>query len=73
MTKSMAVSNLFKSKTLVVVLVLGNLVLALTTIAQGEIIQGQKRLIQLLYEDTAALNAFRVAEVLAKNKARLAP
>jgi hypothetical protein len=73
MTKSMAVRNLLKSKSIIIVLVLGNLVLGLTTIAQGQIIQGQKRLIQLLYEDSAALNAFRVAEVVAKNKARLAP
>jgi hypothetical protein len=66
----MAVSNLLKSKVLIVVLLLGNVTLGLTTMEQGRIIQGQKNLIHLLFQDSAELASFKIAANLASNAAK---
>jgi hypothetical protein len=60
-----AVSNLLKSKVLLVVLVLGNVALGTTTMMQSHIIDGQQRLIRLLYHDSAELANFKIAAIAA--------
>lgn len=65
MSKTMAVSNLLRSRSMVLVLLLGNVVLGLTTMEQSRIIQGQKRLIQLLFQDSVELASVKIAANLA--------
>jgi hypothetical protein len=60
-----AISNLLKSKILVLVLVLGNVALGATTLMQSHIIEGQKRLIRLLFRDSAELTNFKIAANMA--------
>lgn len=60
MTKS-ALSRVLRSKSLILVLVLGNVTLGLTTVAQDRIIEGQKHLIHLLYQDSAELALYKIA------------
>lgn len=55
-----------RSRSLVLVLLIGNLALGLTTLVQADVIQGQKRLIHLLYHDSNELAAFKIAENSAK-------
>ncbi len=68
MMKSMAVSNLFRSKGLILVLVFGNVALGCTIIVQDRIIQGQSRLIHLLFQDAMELTTYRVAANLKAKK-----
>lgn len=63
-----AVSNLFKSKGLFLVLILGNVALGFTIVVQNQIIEGQSNLIHLLYQDSAALASYRIAEIQSKFK-----
>lgn len=60
------VGNIFKSKSLVLVLLLGNVALGLTTMAQSQVIQGQKKLIRLLFQDSAELASYKIAANAAK-------
>jgi hypothetical protein len=62
------VSNLLKSKILVLVLVLGNVALAGTIMMQDRIIQGQQQLIRLLFRDSAELASFKIAANVASAK-----
>ena len=66
--KPTSVSNLFKSKGVVFVLVLGNIALGCTIVVQDRIIQGQSRLIHLMYQDAFELATYRVAANLNKAK-----
>jgi hypothetical protein len=63
----MALTKLLKSKSLIFVLVLGNVALALTIMVQGQIIQGQKNLIRLLFQDSAELTAYKLAAIAKKH------
>ena len=60
-------TKLLKSKSLIFVLVLGNVALALTIMVQGQIIQGQKHLIRLLFQDSAELTAYKLAAIAKKH------
>ena len=60
-----AISNLLKSKILIVVLVLGNVALGATAMMQNRIILGQQRLIRLLYLDSAELANFKISANIA--------
>ncbi len=62
-----ALTKLLKSRSLIFVLVLGNVALALTTMMQGQIIQGQKNLIRLLFQDSAELTAYKLAAIAKKH------
>lgn len=61
-----SLATLLKSKSLLFVLVLGNVVLGLTTFVQSEVIKDQKHLIHLLFSDSAELASYKIAA----NKAR---
>ncbi len=63
-----AVSNLFKSKGLMLVLILGNVALGFTIVVQDQIIEGQSKLIHLLYQDAAELATLRLAAIQGKFK-----
>jgi hypothetical protein len=62
-----ALTKLLKSRSLILVLVLGNIALALTTMVQGQVIQGQKKLIRLLFHDSAELTAYKLAALAKKH------
>lgn len=70
MTTSTVVRNILKSKGLVLVLLVGNVALGLTTMVQGQVIQGQKHLIRLLFQDSAELASFKIAANVANAKRR---
>ena len=61
-----SLSTLLKSKSLIFALVLGNVVLGLTTFVQSEVIQDQKHLIHLLFSDSAELASCKIAANKAK-------
>jgi hypothetical protein len=65
-----SLSSLFKSKSLIFVLLLGNAVLGLTTFVQSEVIQDQKHLIHLLFSDSAELASLKIAATMAAHKAK---
>ena len=67
MTKA-AVSHFLKSRGLILILLCGNVALGLTTMAQSEIIQGQKQLIRLLFQDSTELANVKIAAIVAKSK-----
>lgn len=65
-----SLSTLLKSKSLVFVLVLGNVVLGLTTFVQSQVIQDQKHLIHLLFSDSAELASLKIATNMAAHRAK---
>jgi hypothetical protein len=60
----------FKSRSIVLVLLMGNLALGLTTVLQARTIQDQKQLIHLLFRDSLELTSYKVAAVVTANKKR---
>jgi hypothetical protein len=66
MTKSVRALNYLKSRGLVILLLCGNIALALAALAQSQIIQDQKQLIRVLYQDSAELTSFKIAANMAK-------
>lgn len=61
-------SNLLRSKGLILVLILGNVALGFTIVVQNQIIEGQSKLIHLLYQDAMELATYRIAAVQGKLK-----
>ncbi len=49
-------------------LILGNVTLGLTTVMQSRVIDGQKRIIHLLYIDSTELANMKIAANMAKAK-----
>ena len=68
MTKPSSLSQILSSRILLIVLVLGNVTLGLTTFVQMRVINGQKDLIRLLFADSAELTSMNVAANVAKGK-----
>jgi hypothetical protein len=68
MMKPSALSAVLNSRILLLVLILGNITLGLTTFVQSQVITGQKNLIRLLYSDSAELTSMKVAANIARGK-----
>ncbi len=68
MTKSSPFSHLLRSRIITLALVLGNVTLGITTILQSHVIDGQNRIIHLLYQDSAELASMKIAANMEKAK-----
>lgn len=68
MKNLMTASSPFRSRSLIVVLLLGNIALGLTTVLQAQTIQNQKQLIHLLFRDSLELTSYKVAALVAAHK-----
>jgi hypothetical protein len=62
-TTRMKISNALKSRSIVLVLFAGNVVLGLTTFVQSRTIQNQKQLIHILFRDSIELTTYKIAHV----------
>ena len=58
--------HVFRSKYVVLVLLLGNLALGFTAFAQSRVIAGQEQLIRLLYTDSSELANMKIIANRAK-------
>jgi len=68
MTNPSPLSRIFRSKLILLALLLGNLTLGVTTIMQSRVIAGQTRLIHLLYNDSSELAGLKISINMAKVK-----
>ena len=63
----MQFSNALRSRSIVFVLLGGNLILGLTTFIQAHTIQDQKQLIRVLFRDSAELTSYKIAANVKKH------